>query len=102
MSIDSPTGEPPGSDRPVRQYFPCFDVDHRDLVLVLQIDVDLAGAVGGKKLGFTAQVDGRINGSGLRIDIGLERHQHSVVARDDQYKAAGFVVNDAVRIGVRA
>ena len=40
----------------MRQNFPCFDVDHCDLVLVLQIDVDLTGAVGGKKLGFAAQL----------------------------------------------
>src|SRR4029077_15688241 len=75
-----PHGCPTGSDRPVRQYFSCFKVHDGYLILVFQIDEDLASAISGEELGFAAQCNIRIERSGFRIEIGLERHQDAIVA----------------------
>ena len=69
-----------GGNGPARDDLAGLDVDHGDLILIHQIDVDPALAVGGEELGRSVELDGRIDLSRFGVNIGLERHQHSVVA----------------------
>src|SRR6266852_5615413 len=88
-------------NRPARDDLAGLDVDHGDLILIHQIDVDPALTVGGKELGRSAELDGRIDLSRFGVNIGLERHQHSLVTGDgkDLFRC-GFEDNAvSIRLG---
>src|SRR5439155_7613044 len=89
-----------GGDGPVIENVPLLGVDDGDLALVLEVDVGLAGAVGGEELGLAAEVDLVIRFAGLGIDVGGDRDEAAGVAADDEDLLAGRVVNDAVGVGV--
>ena len=57
-------GSAAGSDGPAGDDFARGEIDDSDLVLIHEIDVDLAGAVGGEKLGGAAKVDGGFDFAG--------------------------------------
>ena len=80
VSMDMPTGEPPGADGPVGDDFAGFEIDDGYLIFVLEIDVDLSIAIGGEELRLSAQRDGWVDLSMDGIDVGLEGHEHSTVS----------------------
>ena len=69
----------------MRQYLTCVNVHYRQLILILEIDVYLAGIISSKELRFAAQLDRRIDLPVDRVDVRLQRHQHTTVARYDKH-----------------
>src|SRR6266487_5071536 len=98
MSIDISHWSTAGGDGPSRRYFSRLQVHHRDLVLVHEIDIYVALAIGGEELRFSTQFDRRIQFSRFGIDVRLERHQDAFVARDYQEASAGGIEDDAIGV----
>lgn len=68
---------------PVRKHSPSLEVDHCDLVLVFQIDIDLAVPVRRQVLRLAAQFNRRINHRCLGIGVCLKGDQYACVAASD-------------------
>ena len=60
---------PAGSGRPLVDDFHGFGINHRNLVLVDEVDEDLTFAVGGEELGLASQLDCRIRLAGFGVDV---------------------------------
>lgn len=69
-----------GRDGPASNDFPGREIDDRYFVLVHQIHVSPARAVGGQELGGSPQIDGGINSAGLRIDVRFEGQENAFVS----------------------
>ena len=89
------------SHRPARSYLPRLQVDHRDHVLVRQIDINLSVAIGNQRLGRSAQFDRRIDLATHGVDIRLEGHQLVAVSGDGQNQPRSRVVLNVVGVGHR-
>ena len=87
-----------GQNGPLRSYFACFQVDNRDDVLVLKIDVDLAVAIGSKGFRTTTKFDRRIDLASLWGDIGAESDQGIAVTGGHQNTIDAGIVNQGVNI----
>src|SRR5260370_42499966 len=88
---------PSGRNGPASEYFLLRQINLRDDILVFKIDINLPNAIGSKKLGCAAQFGRRVDLATLGIDVSLEAHQHSLVARDGEDAVQSSVLDDASR-----
>ncbi len=93
-----PTGEPPGAVGPFAHHLHCLGVHYRDLVLVHQVDVGFALAIGGKKFRLAAQLDGWIRFARGGIHIRRNRDEHPGISAHHEDFATGRIIDDPVGV----